>query len=413
GTEKVGLFCDAIVRTEVFRDRFDVILQRIQRNENFRPPPVLAMSDSEYFEITPIKSLVGGKLGDSFLLFGMLTQMEEGKFHLEDKDSTIQLEFINELDQTVGLFTQCCFVLMEGVLLENKVFEVRMVGMPPPEDRNLTLSVFGSNVDFYPTKHSEDSLIQIEKKHEDVTLVMLSDVWLDVPEVLAKLRILFEGYSNAIIPLAFIFFGNFTSGNSGCGAMGMKKIQECFSTFADLICEFPSLLNHSQFIFIPGPSDPFVSEILPRPSIPNRLTERIRSKVPNSRFLSNPARLKYCSQEIVLFREDIVKKMRRNCILKPDLEQEGEIKRHLVKTIIDQGHLVPLTPNTQPTYWGFDHDLRLYPIPQVMVLADRHDTYSITYEKCISLNPGSFPNNGYTFLVYYPATRKVEERHLL
>jgi DNA polymerase epsilon subunit 2 len=43
-------------------------------------------------QITPIKNLTGQRPG-SYLLFGMLTQMQEGKYHLEDPDAYIELDF--------------------------------------------------------------------------------------------------------------------------------------------------------------------------------------------------------------------------------------------------------------------------------------------------------------------------------
>lgn len=54
-----------------------------------------------------------------------------------------------------------------------------------------------------------------------------------------------------------------------------------------------------------------------RPPIPNSITEEVRRKLPNSTFTSNPCRIQYCTQEIVVFREDIVTKMCRNCVKFP------------------------------------------------------------------------------------------------
>ena len=39
----------------------------------------------------------------------------------------------------------------------------------------------------------------------------MSEVFIDQPKILLKLRTLFEGYSKTIIPYAFIFIGNFSS----------------------------------------------------------------------------------------------------------------------------------------------------------------------------------------------------------
>lgn len=88
----------------------------------------------------------------------------------------------------------------------------------------------------------------------------------------------------------------------------------------------------------------------------------------------------------------------------------------LVKTLIDQGHLCPLPLHVRPVYWQHDQvkarprvwtaamppglclysmsvpacltlpfffqALWLNPLPTVLVLADRFDSYNLTYEVC-------------------------------
>ena len=72
-------------------------------------------------------------------------------------------------------------------------------------------------------------------------------------------------------------------------------------------------------------------------------------------WLINYAQMRYCTQEITLFREDILSKMRRNCIIPPKLSGEGdEISMHLLKTLIDQAHLSPLPLHVSPLYWEYD-----------------------------------------------------------
>lgn len=52
----------------------------------------------------------------------------------------------------------------------------------------------------------------VEETNEDAMLVVLSDVWLDQPLVMAKLQTLFEGYAQMEpSPAAFVLMGNFTS----------------------------------------------------------------------------------------------------------------------------------------------------------------------------------------------------------
>ena len=51
-----------------------------------------------------------------------------------------------------------------------------------------------------------------------------------------------------------------------------------------------------------------------RPPLPSHLTADLRRKVPSAEFPGNPCRLLYCTQEMVIFREDIMTKMCRNCL---------------------------------------------------------------------------------------------------
>jgi DNA polymerase epsilon subunit 2 len=157
-----------------------------------------------------------------------------------------------------------------------------------------------------------------------------------------------------------------------------------FKALAEAIAAFPTLSQHSQFIFIPGPTDPWSSSTLPRPPIPDSFVEPIRAKVPKAIFTSNPARLKYFDQEIVIFREDLMGRMLRNIVQIKDGTEGANMKRYvgvrsvsigaasadvrpvslqLVQTILDQTHLSPLPIQVRPTIWEWDHALRLYPMP--------------------------------------------------
>ncbi|KAJ3070454.1 DNA polymerase epsilon subunit 2 [Quaeritorhiza haematococci] len=189
---------------------------------------------------------------------------------------------------------------------------------------------------------------------------------------MAKLRTLFEGFSNAVIPLAFVLTGNFTSIPHLHDGKSIAKYKECFDSLADLISSFPSLAQQAHFIFIPGLKDAGETKLVPRPRIPSFFTKKVESKVPKAMFMSNPCRIKYCTQEIVIYREDLLNKMHRNCILELDQKVEPDDRNHLV-------------------------------------LADQYETYCITYEDCQTINPGSFSTNGYKFLMYQPSSRHVEK----
>ncbi len=61
-----------------------------------------------------------GKSPGNYLLFGMITKVKE-KLHLEDVDALIELSWSPTLKQGDGIFTENCFVLVEGDLTSEGV----------------------------------------------------------------------------------------------------------------------------------------------------------------------------------------------------------------------------------------------------------------------------------------------------
>ena len=100
----------------------------------------------------------------------------------------------------------------------------------------------------------------------------------------------------------------------------------------EILSEFPSLRTDSQFIFVPGPNDAWCGNILPRPKIPKFFSGSLIESLENAIFTSNPARIKYCSKEIVIFRDDLQNTMRRNCII-PPLETEDKLVEEQVSCV--------------------------------------------------------------------------------
>jgi DNA polymerase epsilon subunit 2 len=193
--------------------------------------------------------------------------------------------------------------------------------------------------------------------------------------------------------------------------------------------------------------------VLPRQGVPELFTSRLRraitaansesgKKDKNSNspggeaiWTSNPARLSLFGplEEIVLFRDDITSRFRRNAITfsKPDGEGEDtngdelaeniqednnldemvheatshlpsttspstkpnthstQAARKLIKTLLDQSHLVPFAHSIRPVFWDHASSLSLYPLPTALVLADSEmPSFAITYEGCHVMNPG-------------------------
>uniref|UniRef100_A0A8B9L987 DNA polymerase II subunit 2 n=1 Tax=Astyanax mexicanus TaxID=7994 RepID=A0A8B9L987_ASTMX len=362
-------------KAELFRERYTILQQRTHRHELFTAPVIGSAPDEgrNKFQLKTVEALLGStaKLGEVIVL-GMVTQLKEGKFFLEDLTGSVQL---NLSKFHSGLYTESCFVLAEG-WYEDSVFHVNAFGFPPIEPSTTTRAYYG-NVNFFggPSTTSVKAsakLKQLEEENEDAMFVVASDVWLDSVEVMEKIQTMFSGYS-AAPPTCFVFCGNFSSAPYGKNQVNYVLLCFCHCS--------------SRFVFVPGPEDPGPSTILPRPPLAENITEEFRQRVPFSVFTTNPCRIQYCSQEIVVIREDLVNKMCRNCVRLPS--GNLDIPNHFVKTILSQGHLTPLPLYVSPVFWAYDYALRVYPVPDVIIFADKYDPFSISSSDCLSINPVS------------------------
>ncbi|XP_015427468.1 PREDICTED: DNA polymerase epsilon subunit 2 [Myotis davidii] len=409
---KPNLFGTARDKAELFRERYTILHQRTHRHELFTPPVIGSHPDESgsKFQLKTIETLLGNttKIGDVIVL-GMITQLKEGKFFLEDPTGTVQLD-LSKAQFHSGLYTESCFVLAEG-WFEDQVFHVNAFGFPPTEPSSTTRAYYG-NINFFggPSNTSVKTsakLKQLEDENKDAMFVFISDVWLDQAEVLEKLHTMFSGYSPAP-PTCFILCGNFSS--APYGKNQVQALKDSLKTLADIICEYPNIHQSSRFVFVPGPEDPGFGSILPRPPLAESITNEFRQRVPFSVFTTNPCRIQYCTQEIIVFREDLVNKMCRNCVRFPS--SNLDIPNHFVKTILSQGHLTPLPIYVCPVYWAYDYALRVYPLPDLLVIADKYDPFTLTNTECLCINPGSFPRSGFSFKVFYPSNKTVEDSKL-
>ncbi|XP_069064801.1 DNA polymerase epsilon subunit 2 [Pleurodeles waltl] len=406
------LFGTAKDKAELFRERYTILQQRTHRHELFTPPVIGAHPDESRskFQLKTVETLLGStaKVGEVIVL-GMLTQLKEGKYFLEDPTGAVQLD-LSKAQFHSGLYTESCFVLAEG-WYEDKMLHINAFGFPPTEPASTTRAYYG-NINFFggPSATSVKASVklkQLEEENEDAMFVIASDMWFDNAEVLDKIRTMFTGYS-AVPPTCFIFCGNFLS--TPYGKNQIKLLKDSLKGLADIICDYPNILKSSRFVFIPGPEDPGPSCILPRPPIAENITHEFRQRVPLSMFTTNPCRIQYCTQEMIFFREDIVNKMCRNCVRFPS--SSLDIPNHFVKTILSQGHLTPLPLFVSPVYWAYDYVLRLYPVPDLIVIADKYDPFTVSNTDCLCINPGSFPRSGFSFKVFYPSNKTVEDSKL-
>lgn len=409
----------ASAKSELFRLRYELILSKTLRNEKFKPPlsGISAVSkQNNHFEITGVEGL-RSEQGEKLVL-GMLTQLEEGIWFLEDINGSIKLD-LSSADITAGLHTDGSFIIAQGVFTEEEgtdpVFRVSAMGTPPSETRELTIehlgkdaNLFGGHFDLSCT----ESLLELEKEATDSVFLFLSDVALDNPKVLAGIRHLFQGYlQDEVVPTVIVLMGNFLSHAFGQRVDDIQSLQEGFTRLGNMIkTDFAPLAESSTFVLVPSTSDAGPGNILPRPPLPKMLTRPLQEAMGSEKVFSatNPCRIRYMTQEIVIMRDNILQKMVRHCSIKPDFSETGLMCEHLVKSLVDQSYLSPLPITARPVLWAHHQSLWLFPTPHVVVTADKVDGFICKYGGCLGLNPGSFATD-FSFQIYLPAERRAQQ----
>ena len=403
------VFADGKSKGDLFRSRFDLLLQRTLRHELFTPE-IAGEKARKKYKLKTVEFLVSttSRLDDVVAL-GMLTQVRHGVYSLEDPSGAVPLD-LSEAKFNKGLFTENCFVLVEG-WYDDGTLHVGAMGFPPAETAEASRDYFGG-VNFFggPLEVCAKKCPRLKERlnceSSDAAFIILSDVWLDRAEVVDGLRKLFIGYC-LVPPTAFILMGNFLS--SPHGSRHALVLKEKLKMLGELISEYQEVHEECQFLFVSGPSDPGYANIYPRPAMPDHITEDLRALVPKARFVSNPCRVQFCTREMVIFREDIVTKMCRNCIYFPE---EGDIPSHFARTLTCQAHLAPLPQHVSPVYWDFDRSMYLYPLPDLVVAGDKFDPFTAEDAGCRVVNPGSFGKNEFNFKCYHPRTGKVDDCQL-
>ncbi|CAG9764814.1 unnamed protein product [Ceutorhynchus assimilis] len=393
-TQKGVLLPDADVKSKMFRERYSKVLQRTKRAfaQTLLNPEhsQLTLQTVDYLltlsEITLERTVI----------LGALLQVGDGKYVLEDPTGIVELD-LTHAKYHPGFYVECCLVLVNGYY-EDKILHVSTMIMPTGEDYANSRSTFGI-LNYFggpsTTPLKDSKRLKSHMQNQDGMFVFLSDVWLDHPQTFEKLEKLFDQMEQFLPPIAFVFMGNFMSESHGSEIINDLKKQ--FKRLGELISKYHILVNSSQFVFVPGLTDPCSPHIVPRPSLPNFITEEMKRVLPKAIFATNPCRIQYCTKEIVVFRADILAKLLQGTLRKPSKE---ETPKCITKTIIGQGHLCPLSLNALNVHWDYDYCMSLYPLPDLVVIGDKSEAYRDHYKNCVVTNPGQFCNGDFT--MYYP-----------
>ena len=473
-TTKPSILPNTTHKTALFRNRFNVIHQRLMRNEMFQSSAVSearAMAASQgpgasAHKITPVANLLG-RHGTHHMLLGMLVVLPTGSLALCDLTSSITLDLSSAvaIPEDSAWFTPGMLVLVDGVYEEEEEvagrglngatgvggtiggrFQAFFIGQPPSETRRAALGMGGADgsgadntigggfgwIDFLgvgsnravgarmrkleqrflqrqrnqhrrqrlqerqqrqpqPREREQEQEREREQQSQDSQgndldldldlgasqepsatpdatpdadvgpppagrqrVVILGEINLDQPRTLQALRRILGLYAaepEGSTPLAFVLTGNFTEhavmarGGSG----GSIEYKEYFDTLASALSDYPTLLQASTFVFVPGDNDGWVSSFsggatvpLPRKPIPDLFTSRVRrafatanaevassgtNRVPGEAvWTTNPSRLSLFgpNHEMVLFRDDISSRLRRTAVRLTKASQAAE-----------------------------------------------------------------------------------------
>ena len=463
------------------------------RNESFQTSTVSStrkrtlqrsLSNQQFLKITPIANLLG-RHGSNHMLLGQLVILPAGDLAISDLTGTIALDIQQAvvIPEDSAWFCPGMIVLVDGVYEEEEEsvgkglsgsggvggvlggrFKGFFVGQPPCEKRKATLGISGPDggqghtigggfgwIDFLGVgseratgtkmRHLEQRLLRSPADDEPSRdrVVILGEVNLEQPRALQALRKILSLYAaepEGSSPLTFVLTGNFTQhavmarGGSG----GSIEYKEYFDALASALSDYPTLLQTSTFVFVPGDNDGWISAFtagastpLPRKAVPDMFTSRIRRafatanaeashKVPGSAvWTTNPSRLTLFgpSHELVLFRDDLSARLRRTSVnlkrkasdhensenqpleglsntaeesqameldsaapSKPavtattSLPHDVHTAQKLVKTLLDQGYLAPFRQSIRPVHWDYTSALHLYPLPTALALVD-------------------------------------------
>jgi len=533
-TAKASFFPNPTEKTAVSRDRYNVIYQRLLRNEAFQAPSYSARrpdsTSQQFYKITPIANLLG-RGGSQHLLLGMLDIAPTGMLALNDPSGSITLDLQHAQSMQgndSAFFCPGMVILVEGQYEEDWAgagssglgntggvggtiggrFLGFNISVPPAEKRNVSLGIdlkvgdlgggFGWT-DFLGLgsdravgqrmRRLEQQLLGPESPNASSEtrrkMVVLGEVTLDQPSTLLALRQVLQRYSstNDETPMTFVLIGNFTSkaamANAGTGSIEYKEL---FNELASVMSDFLPLLRTSTWIFVPGDNDPWASSfsagassLVPRDGIPDIFTSRIKRAFANAKtelgapvhkdsvdgeaiWTTNPARISLFgpAHEIVIFRDDMSSRFRRNSIRfgqatrqavdnsaatqnSPEEEEETESgalptiesdsaapestndnddqmpdipplpsnlrapgddyalaqAKKLILSLLPQSTLSPFPASIRPTHWSHNSALSLYPLPHALVLADADaEPFALTFEACHVVNPGRLVTGG-------------------
>ena len=316
-----SLLPDTSHKTQMFRNRYNLIHQRLLRNDAFQTSTVVASRTSKLqrsssasftkqqsYKLTPIANLLG-RNGSNHVILGLLKISPTGNLILNDLTGSIAIDIrhARPVPENGAWFAPGMIVLVEGIYEEEastvgsglgsdsgvggtiggKILAFS-IGGPPCERRETTLGTtdvesqshitnaggFGW-VDFLGVgseratgpkmRKLERQMLQPGQRPENKNrIIMIGEVCLDDVKTLQALKKVIGVYAaepEDQIPMVFVLFGNFVRHAvlAGGGSGGSIEYKEYFDALASILSEHSTLLQMATFIFVPGDNDPWAS----------------------------------------------------------------------------------------------------------------------------------------------------------
>jgi DNA polymerase epsilon subunit 2 len=272
-----ALHAVAASKITMYRERLVLAQQWLARHPAYSHGEGSVPGQSGGIPLVPIESLRSFH-GKSVVALGMLSCPEEGRFELEDLHSRIKLSFEAECLVPVGLLTETCVVVVEGVYdrdgdTGSGELKATLVGQPHVESRASSCSAMGLVDPFrvLDTPAEFARALALEQAATNAFFVIMSDVHLDQPSVMAGLRTILETWASLkLTPTAFVLMGPFLSHSFGAGEQDKDTLTAGLAKLGDLIAAFPSLRS-ATWVLVPSAQDPGSGAVLPRPSVSEAL----------------------------------------------------------------------------------------------------------------------------------------------
>ena len=370
-----SLFGSVSDKIEMLAQRYALLYQRTLRHDLFRPTSILynhphsnqtsSSTQNQHqgpLKLTPIESLLGTKQKvrpnqsshpPLVLLFGILLQIEEHVYYLEDMTGQIPISFqqyhrteastVRTSNELSFFLTEHAILLVEGYYNhDDGIFYIVRCGPPLQETRYDACKVISQQIS-HPafqyshnttmTKHHSTSVAVRAQHHQDkdttndISFLLLQDLYMDQPRVVQQFEALLSSYefkySNTHrqptsptqqLPI-FVLMGNFMSNSnnlSHTSASVTTSVQTMKSILEDLIGtigKYTYLAKYGHFVIVPGPNDIAMTtihnhHILPIPSFPKSMIHGLQKSssssssnsyngVSNLHFTSNPCRIRF------------------------------------------------------------------------------------------------------------------------